>query len=596
MKSYKYKLLFILFLGGLLFTGCEDEFLTQTNPNSITPATFWNTEKDAQAALATVYGTLQFNHVSGALLTQEMGRSDLVGGNYWVQRVKPFSDFNVANNNSYVKDRWSEYYIGVNRANQVISNVPKMDNEVFSQVDTATIIAQAKFIRAYMYFRITREFGKAIMTTKATGLDEDIHMGFSTIAEVDSLVIIPDLEYAIAHLPEKWEGDDLGRATWGAAKTMLGKVYLFQEKWDMAATTFKEVMDKGLYGLTANFGDNFRHDTEYNEESIFEVAYETTTNPTASGQQHDDVSWDGGGHAGSEATGMGRMVGIWGAGAYAQAQTCYWLHELFVNDKPSSGSGYSPRLKASLAPRYEGDNKEEPTDLYYGITYQEMDEKDLKCWDSNIGETSYIKKNTNWYWQTAENPQDRSQINFRAIRYADVLLMYAEAILMRDGDPAFNEARDIIDLVRARAGVKTIKSFQDNRFFDDKFPQLHVSKQLHGAHPYVDPTAANLLIHLQRVERPLELAFEGHRFKDLVRWGIIKELFDELKADEDLRRELYTGSSDLNNPQKASGDKAPLYIRGTYRNDFQNNADVYSPDAHDYLPIPSSEDQNNQGY
>lgn len=595
MKTYKYTLLFILFLGALLFSGCEDDFLTQTNPNSATPATFWSSEADAQSALATVYSALQFNHVCGSYITVEIARGDLCGSNYWT-KAKPFSDFNITNNNAYVESRWSELYIGVNRANQVISNVPTMDNSVFSETDSATIIAQAKFLRAFYYFRITRSYGKAVLTLNATGLDEDIHIGMSSIAEVDSIVIIPDLEYAIAHLPTEWDDSNKGRITWGAAKAMLGKVYLFQEEWDKAALCFKEIIDAGTYSLMPDFGDNFRHDAEFNAESIFEVVFESTTNPTAGGVQQDDVSWDGGGRAGSEATGLARLTSIWGAGGYAQDLPSYWLQELFVNDVPAKGSAWSSRLKASIAPRYEGKNMLEPTDLYYGISYEEMDDKDLKCWDSNIGETSYIKKNTNWYWLDAESSQSRSEINFREIRYADVVLMYAEAILERDGDAAFDEARDYIDMVRARAGVKTIKSFQNNRLFDNNFPQLHVSKQLHGSHPYVLPTAENLLTHLMWVERPLELAFEGHRFKDLVRWGIMKEVLDFQKIDEDMRRLLYTGSDDLTDPLKASGTLYPLYMRGTYRNDFQNNAVVYNSADHDYLPIPSTEDQNNQGY
>ena len=582
------KTTFKIFAGLFLLTllmACEDDLLTVTNPNARTPETFWQSESDAQAALATVYSALQFNAVCGVFTTQEIARSDMAGTNYWVDKIKPFSDYSISNNNDYVYRRWAELYVGINRANQVINNVQEMDEDLFTGDNKNLIIAQARFLRAFFYFRVVHSYGEAVITLKASGLDEDIYIGLSDMQTVNDTVIIPDLEYAISYLPTMWDNSDLGRVTWGAATAMLGKVYLFNQDWNMAAILFKEIIDSGIYGLTANYGDNFRHDTEYNGESIFEVAFETVSNPAGSGQNHDDVYWDGGGTAGGEATAIANWFAIWGAGGWSNTLPTYWLHELFLADVSNQSGVHSARLKASIAINPKGHDGE---GLLYGLSYDNMADVNPKCWDENNGEISYVKKYTNYYWASNEDPNERSQINHREIRYADVLLMYAEAILERDGDGAATEALAIIDIIRARAGVMTLSDYMSSSWPAGNFPQLHISKQLNSNHPFVPPTAENLLTHLKWVERPLELAFEGHRFKDLVRWGMVREVLDFQHEAEEARYELYADENG-----KCSGLIAPLYIGGSFRRDFLNNWQVYTPTTHDYWPIPSDELQNN---
>jgi starch-binding outer membrane protein, SusD/RagB family len=99
----------------------------------------------------------------------------------------------------------------------------------------------------------------------------------------------------------------------------------------------------------------------------------------------------------------------------------------------------------------------------------------------------------------------------------------------------------------------------------------------------VAPTKENVLTHIQRVERPLELAFEGHRWKDLVRWGIVQKVFDELRADEIWRENNY----------EAIKQKAPLFIDERIRDDFKNAVVNYESTVHNYFPIPAVERQTN---
>ncbi|MEL7343168.1 MAG: RagB/SusD family nutrient uptake outer membrane protein, partial [Bacteroidota bacterium] len=175
-------------------------------------------------------------------------------------------------------------------------------------------------------------------------------------------------------------------------------------------------------------------------------------------------------------------------------------------------------------------------------------------------------------------------INFRHIRLADVYLMYAEAVLMASGD--MMTAVTYIDMVRSRAGVKTLQQYMDEN--GGMVPQLHVSVQVHGSQPIVSLSVEHLMTHLQRVERPLELSFEGHRWKDLVRWGIVEEVFTELRADEEWR-ENWQGLLNV-----AGIGVSPLWIRERVRPDFLLAAQNYTPERHNYLPIPTQEVQTNK--
>ena len=120
------------------------------------------------------------------------------------------------------------------------------------------------------------------------------------------VLFLVDLEFAMANLPEVWDGEDIGRATWGAATAMLGKVYLYDQNWAQAASMFKEVIDSGNYALTADIMDNFTDENEFNIESIFEVAYSAELNPGANGNIVDDSPTESGAEATAIATELGQ--------------------------------------------------------------------------------------------------------------------------------------------------------------------------------------------------------------------------------------------------------------------------------------------------
>ncbi|UXX81286.1 RagB/SusD family nutrient uptake outer membrane protein [Reichenbachiella carrageenanivorans] len=567
MKKIKNTILSVIVLSVLILSGCDhDDFLTEVNPNAITSDTFWKTQSDAHAALTTVYAALQFQAVSGGQLQYEMAKSDLGGTNDWTRHY-PYTEFSVSDSETPVLQRWSELYMGVYRANQVINNIPTMD--VLEDDEKELIVAQARFLRAFFYFDLVHTFGEAVLTTASSGKEEDVQVGLSTIKQVTDSVIVPDLIFARTILPNTWEDAELGRVTWGAATALLGKSYLYNEDWDNASKMFLEVINSGLYSLVSDPLDNF-NDVTFNSESIFEVPFDGSVNAgTPNSHYVDDNQFNSGG----ESTSMSRWFAPYSLGGWQVVMPTYWLHELMTADSIPGSTGHSSRYTASVAGR-------DAEGLYYGETAADLKVAVPRRW--TFGESSYVKKYTNWYHLGVESNEWRSSINFKHIRLADVYLMYAEAVLQKDGSAGVATAIDYIDRVRARAGVVLLQDYIDA---NNTIPQLHISMELYGTRPEVAPTADNIMTHLRMVERPTELCYENLRWKDLVRWGIVASVFDMHHKDEVARTAL--------GPDPA---RAPLFIEQRIRPDFVNNYAFYNSDAHDYFPIPATEVQTNEAF
>jgi len=563
-----------------VFTACdENEFLTELDPNTPTIETFWKTKNQFDVALTTVYGALQFSGISGENSIFEMAKADISGTDSW---QNPFSFVNLTygEGSDRIENIWNALYIGIFRANQLIENIQTADSAIFKEGEREIIEGQARFLRAWFYFKVAHSFGGAVKRLKAPKSLEDVSAPFVSIEEITNDVIIPDFNYAITNLPQTWSSADKGRATWGAATTMLGRVYLFNKDFVQASSLFKDVIDSNVYSLTKNFQDNFKHDTELNSESIFEVAFNSDIAPGVLGQNVDDTpDNDPGNSPGAETTNIATQFGFLDNGGFNTLMGSYHLHELFINEEIdptnpiNTGNNHSTRLTATLAvPQGEGTWYTKPTSVKA---------------TGRSGQSAYIRKWTNAYHLENEPANNRSGINFRHMRLSNVYLMYAEAVLEATGNVA--EAQKYIDLVRSRAGVKTITQYAADN--GGMIPQLHISKIFNiTGQPLVPLNADNLLTHIMRVERPLELCFEGHRWKDLVRWGIVKEVFTQLVEEEMYRN---TNFATFEN-------QAPLFLssalgQSTPRRDFELTLSNYDASIHDYWSVPPSEQRTNNG-
>jgi starch-binding outer membrane protein, SusD/RagB family len=554
-------------------TSCqEDKFLNQVNPNTITSDTFWKSTVDYQSALTTVYGALQLPAIAGGdVLQNEEVMSDLGGTDSWYPGY-PFRTLTFNDATPYVNDKWSQLYVGIFRANQVIEKIQNTD-VVFTKAEKESIEAQARVLRAFFYFELVNSYGQAIIHTTLPKSTAELKKALSSKDEVTNTVIIPDLEFAKTKLPLTWDKANLGRVSQGTATTLLGKVYLYNKNWSKAAQYLKEVIDSKVYRLVTNPMDNFTDQNEFNSESIFEVVYNGKLSPGVNASVIDDTPF----RTGAESNIITNTLTPLPLGGFNTLTPSYFLHELFITDEMdtsnpvNAGKTESPRMNASIFPRNSKSD------------YYQLANTSSAFFNPFI--SSYIKKFTNWYqFKNEDATNNKTSINFRLIRLADVYLMYAEAILNASGDGAVTEAISYIDMVRARAGVITLSKYMQNN--GNQIPQLHKSKQVNGpALTYVPANKTNILTHIMRVERPEELCYEGHRKKDLVRWGIMKQVFTELRAEEVWRN---------TNKAKITPSVAPLYISGdNIRQDFLLAAQNYVAEKHDYFPIPTTEVQGN---
>ncbi len=580
--------------------GCEDDFLTQTNPNAITDMSFWKSETDFNKAVNALYGSLQLPSVSGSkLLTFEPLRTDFAGTESWYSDQLTYDQLRWDNANPYVASRWSELYVGVFRANQILYYI---DGGDISDEKKRLIKAQAKFIRAYCYFFLAHSYQEVVIVDKMPTNNDEMHKPLSTREEVITTMVIPDLEEAKANLPKSWKASEAGHATWGAATALLGKTYLYNKEWDKAAAEFKEIIASGDYKLVPNFMDNFTVDNEFNSESVFEVAFSDNFKPGTNADNHDELD-------GSEGTGIAASyASITGAGGYNSVLPSYGIQEMFVTEceqmDPANAWSKSHvramRAYSTLAIEYaDGDYYQAPLTMYIDAAGNEVASKA----NFSYGQGSKVKKWTQWDRVAAEDASTgcRTGINYRAIRYSDVLLMYAECLLEK-GD--VDNAITYIDMVRARAGVLTLAQYKAANA--GKIPQLHVSSVVAGntdataetsGYTLVDATADNVMTHLRRVERPLEFAFEGHRWYDLVRWGIAKEVFDDGWKEEQGLKTYYNADAAGNFTVDATapnvGKTYPLFLNQRVRPDFQKASENYQSAVHDYFPVPSIETENN---
>jgi hypothetical protein len=332
------------------------------------------------------------------------------------------------------------------------------------------IVGEAKFMRALFYFHLTTLYGNVpilLHTSKPTDLPPT-----STQAEVYAQ-IEKDLTEAAAALPTTYPSVELGRATKGAANGLLAKVLMQQKKFTQALVPLNYLVEgegKTVYSLMTNYRDNFLITRENNQESLFEWQFEENTTET-----HDDDSRDPNQNYGSS---LAQFVAPKPVG-YQDIEGLRWVLREFHADKTVAG-GRDPRLEASLL--YDSTDVRGPNfTLLYG-----------QVWN-NVGGLNkngvFFRKFLNDHWKNNEG--FRSKNNYRYIRYADILLLYAEAL---NEEGRTTEAYQYVDRVRERAGLA----------------KLTVTR----------PGLTKDLFREQiKHERITELTGEGWRWLDLVRFG-----------------------------------------------------------------------------
>jgi hypothetical protein len=464
------KIILSIIAACFVMTGCEND-MDIANQNQPTVEVFWKTGDDAVRGVNAVYSTLHRGAISRwmpfyYIIRSDEGKStspatDIVNNmdNFLV------TDYNYGN----AYDIWRDIYVGVFRANQVLDNVPAivMDENLKNR-----LLGEAKFLRGLFYYNLVSLWGNVpLMLKTSTTLDKPVTSSSADVwAQVEK-----DLSEAANLLPTFYGGEELGRATKGAANALLAKAFMQQGKYNQALVPLEWLVEgegSTIYDLMPDYTDNFLISTENNVESVFEWQFEL--NPS---ENHDDDT-DPRSDNLNYGTSIAQFFGPSGVG-WSDGEAQRWVVDEFMLETTITGER-DPRLTASFLFDYTDEAGPAAT-MIYGKTFEERYGVDNK--------RVWFRKFQNDHWKDFEGYN--SPNNWRYIRYADVLLMYAEA-LNQTGATA--TAYQYVDRVRERAGLE----------------------KLSVARPAL--TAPEFLTQLKH-ERLLELSGEGHRWNDLARWG-----------------------------------------------------------------------------
>ncbi|WP_298237256.1 RagB/SusD family nutrient uptake outer membrane protein [uncultured Algibacter sp.] len=452
MKNLKLKYILIVFV---LTFSCSDDFVDVASPDEISDE-FFNSEEDYQNALIGAYDVLQSTYLN-VMLGEIASDNTLAGGESAtdVPGIQEIDDMIHTPINAQLRDIWTWMYGGVSRTNYIMEFQDKTDFP-----NKNNVLAQTRFLRAYYYFELVKWFGDIpLIIDKRVQFGEETTIDKSPKADVYAL-IEDDLKFAVSNLP--YTQAQKGRVTKASAQALLGKAYLYQDKFTEAGTVLEDLIGNApsipMDLLSSELAKTmFENNNENNIESVFEVQY-----TDEEGASFECLQCSEGNVA----------VGFNGIRKY---------------DGPEFESGFSFNV-----PTQEAFNAFEDGDirLEYSIL-------DIEAWALETGATfgkgnehtgyfnrKYISRQGDLNTGDANltNPN-----NYRAIRFADVLLMAAEAL--NRGSISDERARTYLNRVRTRAMLEAVST-----------------------------SGSNLTNDIYK-ERRVELVGEGHRFFDLVRTG-----------------------------------------------------------------------------
>jgi starch-binding outer membrane protein, SusD/RagB family len=437
------KLFSLALTASILLVSCKKDYIELQPVSTVSVDVLYKTDKDFQDAVIGGYSTLQnqyqnfwiFGDIRGDDAEQQIVKNDAWSTS---DAFLLFSDANL------LRDTWRNYYIIINRMNTVLAKIEEADAAVITNKNRH--VAEAKFLRAAAYFDLVRIFGDVPLLTKPITTEEAYQTTREKVDKIYEEVIIKDLLEAEGGLAAKYTGTDVGRATKGAAKALLGRVYLTRKEFGKAEAKLQEVTTMG-YSLLNNFNDLFDYSKdEHHSEYIFDIEYGENV---GEGSIFTNRFMPNSGL-------MAETYGVKGIGTETNSP--------------------SPGLIAAFV---AGDKRK---DMTVGVTGGFIDKNGVfKPLPQSTSQT-YTKK-----YLTSEPTADDSKANWKYIRYADVLLMYAEAL---NENGKTNMALPVLNQVRTRAGLPGYAGLTK----EDTREKIYL-------------------------ERRLELSFEGHRWFDLVRTG-----------------------------------------------------------------------------
>lgn len=457
MKNINRILLTVL---ALLLGACSD-FLTENLQGTYSNATFYKTEAHALLAITGVYNAASFvsteNHlwVFGDVASDDATKGGLAGDQSDIQFIDEFS---YSRNNGSLEKIWKHYYEGISRANYLLYYSPGIDmNEDLK----SRILGEAKFLRAYFNFNLVNIFGEIPIKLNPPINPDEINKPKSPIANVYAQ-IEKDLTEAIAAIGTK--DKEIGRVTKGAAWGLLAKTFIYQQKWEAALAAIAAVDALGLYSLEAVYKNNFIDSTQNNKESLFELQHLSDQLPKLGSHLNQYFS--------------------------PPKDNGYYFNvplQNFVNEFEKTTTNIpDPRLDYTVGRAGQK-----------WINGEDFD----PAWSP----TGYLQKKHSQPLKEEPIIGDAS-LNYVYLRYADILLMKAEAL---NEAGRSSEALVPLNAVRKRA--------RESYLFDKSLAGFGTVPV--GLLPDVLLTNQQTVRDAIRHERRVELGFEFHRFFDLIRYG-----------------------------------------------------------------------------
>ncbi len=539
-------------------TACNDVFDDlAVNPQQPSMDQYFTTPAAVNEAVMTCYGYIQTQRSFGASASKTMIiRSDEASSNS--DYGKPGMYGSSLNSSYYtIMQPFGLLYSTASQATYVIENIDRV--EFFDQQLKKAYLGEAYFWRAFAHFYLLTNYRNVALIKHAPQGKEDYVRDLSTPDEVWD-AIAEDLRLAKENLPVKgyWKGDQTGRLTAGAAAALRGKAYLFRSGieprygdsnktyYDEAAAEFDEVI-RGEYGnySLVEYGHNFDVAHENNHESVFELQFLGDVENAAF-------------NPGTATSGLAfdtRGIMLPGTGVGYEGVVHDWLYDAFANSIDKDGytdirmfstmffNDLDPKIKLRPGQRLTGPGGYHFEDMYPGGDFSSV--ANIR---THVYKAAFLKGMDLSMPMRNNNPQSITGVgsgvkeyiynqprahgvNWRYIRYADVLLMYAESVIS-GGNAGSISAVDAFNQVRKRANM---------------------------------PDAGGLTLDMIKNERALELALEGHRFYDLLRWGDLAERFHELERTD------------------------PNFKRLISDTDYEG----FTANKHEWLPIPISEIESN---
>ena len=509
MKKNIYKIIAVSLLLATT-TACEKTFdELASNPNQQDVNGFYNTPQNINKGVIGIYAYITTPRAMGTAGRLQINRGDESSDCSDYGEPGQYSA-NLSSSWYTIVQPYALFYTAASQACQMIEAIPNV-NFTNQQLKNA-YLGEAYFLRAYTHWFLFLNFRNIPLMKELPKSAKDYKPQATPEEAWD--FIISDLKRAKELLPEKgfWTGESIGRVTKGSAIALLGKAYLYRSGieryygnstttyYNEAAAEFNELILSGKYRLVADYNDNFKVATENNDESIFELQFlgDVTNTGFNPGLSNSGVWRDPRGY-------------LPPTNKNASSSVIHdWVYNTFVNSKDASGHT-DPRMFGTLI----FDDTKPEINARTGDEVRIFDNKTFREYYGAKGfgvakaqankYKAACRKGIDWTLSTRNPGNNFYMWNGRAnglnqieIRYADVLLMYAEAIV-NGGTQGSLSALDAVNQVRARVGM---------------------------------PAVASVDMNVIENERILELTQEGHRFFDLLRWGKVVQRFRELEAND----------------------------------------------------------------